>query len=103
MSVLIKLAQQALQQAEQMEQLAQDDDWEGVTNLQVTHNQTVSRLMTAEIPAEEVKEVRQILLTTKETNNRTMQLAEQVKQKLVKDKKTLGQAAKMQKALDAFR
>ncbi|WP_299183019.1 hypothetical protein [uncultured Neptuniibacter sp.] len=103
MHPLIQLAQNALEQAQQMEQLAQDNQWDELNQIQTAHSKTVYELMTAEIPPELSGDLRTILLEVKETNNRTMQLAETVKTGLVKEKKTLGQAAKMQKALDAFR
>ena len=103
MNPLIALAKTALEQSQQMHTLAETSDWDALATLQEPHSKTVNQIMQATAPAEIASELRSILTEVKATNDLTMALADKMKTHLVKEKKTLGQAAKMQKALDAFR
>ncbi len=102
MSVL-ELATQALKQAEEMKQAAEQKDWDTVESVKAAHSDTVNSIAIAEIPEKEAAQVRQVLIQTKQLNQLTEQLAIQHKTSLVKDKQTLSKANKMQKALDAFK
>ncbi|WP_067866543.1 flagellar protein FliT [Neptuniibacter marinus] len=103
MNPLIKLAEEALEQSTSMELLAQEGKWDELTDLQKTHSVTVEKIMTAEADDAIKSQLRALLLEIKTTNNRTMGLADNYKLKLVNEKKTLGQGAKMQKMLDALK
>ncbi|MDO6514514.1 hypothetical protein [Neptuniibacter sp. 2_MG-2023] len=103
MNPLIKLAEEALEQSTNMEVLAQEGRWDELTDLQKIHTATVEKIMTAEADDAIKSQLRALLLEIKTTNNRTMDLAGDYKLKLVKEKKTLGQGAKMQKMLNALK
>ncbi|MAY40943.1 MULTISPECIES: hypothetical protein [unclassified Neptuniibacter] len=103
MNSLIELAKQALDQSNQMEEFAKQAQWEELTELQGKHSQTVEKIMFAEAEDSIKAELRTLLIEVKTTNNRTMKLADTHKKSLVKEKKTMGKAAAMQKALDALK
>lgn len=103
MSVLIKLAEQALQQAEQMNSAAKDSDWDKVGEIQAQHSELVSKIAIAEVSPEQVEELRKALLRIRKLNSETETLAADIKEGLVREKKTMNKASKMQKALDAFK
>ena len=103
MNYLIELAKQALDQSQKLEELAKKGLWEELTDLQGQHTQTVEKIMLAEAEESIKAELRTLLIEVKTTNNRTMELADTHKKSLVKEKKTMGKAAAMQKALDALK
>ena len=103
MNSLIALAQQALAQSEQMEELAMQSQWDQLTEIQKAQAIIVEKLMIAEVESPIKDELRSILITIKETNNSVMGMAEEAKTDLIKEKKRLGQAAKMQKTLDSIK
>ena len=103
MNSLLQLAKSALQQSKRMNDFAQKGRWDELTGIQKEHSKEVEKIMLAEADEEIKTELRMLLIEIKETNNQTMALAEIVKQELVQEKKNLGQAVKMQKALDAFK
>jgi len=103
MNVLIEKARTALEQAEQMNSAAKDNNWDLVQELQAKHGELVSQLAIAEVPAELAAALRDILIKVRALNGETEALANDAKQHLVEEKKTLQKANKMQKALDAFK
>ena len=103
MNPIIGLAQKALEQSKNMEALAQEGRWDELTDIQQDHTATVEQIMLAEVEDPIKTKLRAVIAEIKATNNRTMALANTYKQGLVKEKKTLGQAAKMQKTLDALK
>lgn len=103
MNSLIELAKHALDQSNKMEAFAQQGQWEELTDLQEEHSQVVEKIMLAEVDEAIRKELRTLLIEVRTTNNRTMALADIHKKSLVKEKKTMGKAAAMQKALNALK
>lgn len=103
MNSLIELAKQALDQSQQMEEFAKQGQWDELTKLQGEHSQTVEKIMLTEAEDSIKAELRSLLIEVKTTNNLTMKLADTHKKSLVKEKKTMGKAAAMQKALDALK
>ncbi len=99
MSVLIEHAQQALTQAEAMNSAAKENDWDKVREIQALHNELVSKIAIAEVNPQRADELRKILIEVRRLNGETEALASETKKELVKEKKTLNQANKMQKAL----
>ncbi len=103
MSVLIELAAQALQQAKQMNNAALENDWGQVAEIQTKHGELVSKIAIAEVEPQLADELRNILVEVRKLNGETEALAASTKDGLVKEKKTINKANKMQKALDAFK
>lgn len=103
MDSLITLAQQALKQSNKMKELAAENQWDQLTEIQKAQAVIVEKIMIAEVESPIKDELRSILITIKETNNSVMGMAEEAKTDLIKEKKRLGQAAKMQKALDSIK
>lgn len=103
MNSLIEMAKIALDQSSKMEEFAKQGQWEELTELQGEHSQTVEKIMLTEAEDSIKAELRTLLIEVKTTNNRTMELADTHKKSLVKEKKTMGKAAAMQKALKALK
>jgi hypothetical protein len=103
MNALIKLAEEALEQSTHMETCAQQGKWDELTDVQAIHTKTVETIMLTEAEEDIKAQLRTLLLEIKATNNRTISLANDFKKTLVKEKKTLGQGAKMQKMLNALK
>lgn len=103
MNSLIEMAKIALDQSSKMEEFAKQGQWEELTELQGEHSQAVEKIMLTEAEDSIKAELRTLLIEVKTTNNRTMELANTHKKSLVKEKKTMGKAAAMQKALKALK
>jgi len=99
MSVL-ELAEQAYKEAEKMKSAAEQANWEKVESTKALHSETVNQLVNAQVPANQVEKIRELLIATKQLNQITEQLAVQNKASLVQERKTLSKGNKMQKALD---
>lgn len=103
MSTPLELANSALEQAQALQALATDNNWEQVQKLQTKYVALINDIAISTVPENQQSEVRSILLQVKEINNATMALADKEKGNLVAQKKTIDQGAKMQKALNAFK
>ena len=99
----LELAKSALEQAHKLQALATENNWEQVQKLQANYVALINNIAISTVPENQQSEVRSILLQVKEINDATMALADKEKGKLVSQKKTIKQGAKMQKALDAFK
>ena len=103
MSTPLELANSALEQAQALQALATDNNWEQVQKLQTKYVALINDIAISTVPENQQSEIRSILLQVKEINNATMALADKEKGNLVAQKKTIDQGAKMQKALNAFK
>ena len=99
----LELAKSALEQAQKLQALATENNWEQVQKLQTNYVALINNIAISTVPENQQSEVRSILLQVKEINDATMALADKEKGNLVTQKKTIEQGAKMQKALDAFK
>lgn len=97
------LAKTALDQANEIQALAEKNDWEQLEILQKKQNDIVNQLAIADIPLAQQPKIREILLQVRDKNNASIQLADAQKAKLVAEKKKLNKGAKMQQAMDAFK
>lgn len=99
MSTLKEFAVQALEQAINMNKLAEEKEWDKLEQLQIQHSALVEKVVAADVPDEGQDTIQEMLLQVQALNTSTSEIAKLHQVELVKTQKTQKKANKMQKAL----
>ena len=93
----------ALEQSEQMLELAQEGEWDKVEEIQKQHSSLIAELVSTNFEGTDIKQVRTAIENIQALDQQTEVLAQIRKEQIVKEKQQQDKADKMKKAFGAFK
>ncbi|EAR60086.1 flagellar protein FliT [Neptuniibacter caesariensis] len=93
----------AIQQSEQMLELAREEEWDKVEEIQKQHSTLITDLASANFEENDIHDARKAIENIQKLDQQTEALAQIRKEQIVKEKQQQDKADKMKKAFGAFK
>ena len=103
MDSLLDALATALEQSERMLELAKEDEWDKVEEIQKQHSILIAELVSTNFEGTDIKQVRTAIENIQALDQQTEALAQIRKEQIVKEKQQQDKADKMKKAFGAFK